>query len=248
MKFEKISDNKLKILLSSEELPFGADLDEFMLDSNLAKDSFMDLLEEAYDEVGFDAKNYKIQIQAKQTSDGTYIFIVTRILRLKTTKKQEKDNNQSAEIENNINMSKNIIKTSKNTTKAIKNVEETKNDTKQKSTKKVKPRIVPKLRDTTAIYKFRTLDDFIAFCHQLKMQKMKTFKSFCEESILYKQADTYYLVIININDSHRKIGIFYTNITEFSEFYSSNIMKYYSLREKIEPFIEKNALEIGQKL
>ena len=54
MKFEKLSDYKLKITLSNEELPNNnTDLDSFMSDPSSARKSFLDILDKAKDEVGF---------------------------------------------------------------------------------------------------------------------------------------------------------------------------------------------------
>lgn len=227
MKFEKINDNKLKITLKSDEFPYGNDLDNFMQNPEKAKKSMMELLEVAYDEVGFDSKNYKLEIQAKQLIDGTFIFIINKILKLKNIKKTKK------EINKNKNKEKRVEKINK--PQNLKSI-------------KVKPIKIPKIKDNAVIYKFHNLDDFVEFCNQLKLKKFRSFKTFCEYSELYKINDIYYLVVVNINETHKKIGIFYTNITEFSEFYSSSILKYYSLREKYSPLVKEDALRIGQML
>lgn len=82
MKFEKINENKLKIILNRDELPSSENLDEFMSDTNYARNSFLSILDEAYHKVGFDTNNYKIKIDAKSLIDGSFIFTVTKVVKL----------------------------------------------------------------------------------------------------------------------------------------------------------------------
>ena len=82
MKFEKINDNKLKIFISSDELPESETLDELMSDSDIARNEFLAILDEAYNKVGFDTNNYKIKIDAKSSYDGGFVFTVTKIVKL----------------------------------------------------------------------------------------------------------------------------------------------------------------------
>lgn len=86
MIFKKINDNKLKIILTNDELPNSTNLDDFMADSSFARESFLNMLDEASVQVGFDAKDYKIKIQARELYDGDYVFIVTKLLKLKNGK------------------------------------------------------------------------------------------------------------------------------------------------------------------
>lgn len=86
MIFKKINDGKLKIILTNGELPSSTNLDDFMTDSSFARESFLDMLNEAYDEVGFNTYNYKIKIHAQELYDGNFVFIVTKLLKLKDGK------------------------------------------------------------------------------------------------------------------------------------------------------------------
>lgn len=272
MKFEKIDDNRLKITLKCHELLGENNLDYFMEDPDAAKRKMIKILDDAHDEVGFDSKNYKLQIEAKQLSDDTLIFIVNKVLKLKTTKNDENSKELKDEKENEINGKEKTLKNNLNQEDSLKNTNNVKGGKKAKSSKtkqavkpkpilrdsdgftvdgsniKVRPLKIPKLRAHVVMYKFSSLEDYIQFCKQLKLQQLKTFKSLCKYSELYEVDGKYYLAVININEEHKKIGIFYTNITEFSEFYSTNIIKYYALREKNEPLLKMDALRIGQML
>ena len=86
MRFEKINENKLKIVLSNDELPITSSLDDFMTDSDSAREAFLHLLDEAKDAVGFNSKDYKIKIDAKAMKNGDFIFIITRLVKLRSGK------------------------------------------------------------------------------------------------------------------------------------------------------------------
>lgn len=89
MKFEKLSDYKLKITLSNEELPNNnTDLDSFMSDPSSARKSFLDILDKAKDEVGFNVGNNKVRIDAKYQSNGSFIFTVTKLVPKKKSVKK----------------------------------------------------------------------------------------------------------------------------------------------------------------
>ena len=83
MKFEKISENKLKIKLDFDELPESSTLKDFMSDTEKARQAFLDILACANEQVGFDTSNYKIRIDAKAMIDNSFVFEITKLLRIK---------------------------------------------------------------------------------------------------------------------------------------------------------------------
>lgn len=87
MRFQKLSENKLKIFLSNDELPNSRSFDDFISDSSNAKHSFIDILEKAYDEVGFDSRDYKIKIDAATLKNGSFVFTVTKLVKIKSARK-----------------------------------------------------------------------------------------------------------------------------------------------------------------
>ena len=86
MKFEKLNDNKLQIKLELDELPNSSNLKEFMEDTENARKTFLDILAKANEQVGFDTTNYKIRIDAKSMLDDSFIFEVTKLLKVKNSK------------------------------------------------------------------------------------------------------------------------------------------------------------------
>ena len=90
MKFQKLSENKLKIILSNDELPNSKSFDDFVSDSSDARHTFLDILEKAYDEVGFNTRDYKIKIDALALKNGNFVFTVTRLVKMKNNLKSAK--------------------------------------------------------------------------------------------------------------------------------------------------------------
>lgn len=81
MKFEKLSENKLRITLNISDLADkNIDYQSFMANSIDTQKLFRDMLDRAEKEVGFVTKNYKIMIEALVTSKGDFVVTVTRYL------------------------------------------------------------------------------------------------------------------------------------------------------------------------
>lgn len=79
MKFEKLNNDKIRIILNLQDLKEkDIDYQSFMSNSSDAQELFMDMLEEAEKKIGFITKDYKIMIEALATIDGNFIITVTR--------------------------------------------------------------------------------------------------------------------------------------------------------------------------
>lgn len=86
MKFEKINENKLKIILSNNELPDNKSLNDIMSSTSNAQNSMLSILEQADKSVGFDTTDYKIRIDARTLNSKECMFFITRLNKLKTEK------------------------------------------------------------------------------------------------------------------------------------------------------------------
>lgn len=87
MKFEKLNENKLRIIVSTQDLiEKHIDFHSFMSNSLESQDIFLDMLDKAEKEVGFVTKNYKVRIEAFAMNNENFIFTVTRL-----TDKNEKE-------------------------------------------------------------------------------------------------------------------------------------------------------------
>ena len=65
MQIEKITENKIKIILNIQDLQEkNIDLHSFMSNSIESQDLFYDMLDKAEKEIGFETKDYKLIIEA----------------------------------------------------------------------------------------------------------------------------------------------------------------------------------------
>lgn len=81
MRFEKLTENKIRITFNLDDLKEkNIDLHSFMANSEETQDLFFDMLQEAEKEIGFVTKDYKIMIEALATYDGHFVITVTRSL------------------------------------------------------------------------------------------------------------------------------------------------------------------------
>lgn len=80
MKFEKISENKIRITLTVNDLKDkDIDFHDFMSNPIETQDLFLDILEQAKEKVGFNTTDYRIKIEALAMIDGDFIVNITRI-------------------------------------------------------------------------------------------------------------------------------------------------------------------------
>lgn len=80
MKIEKITDNKIRIILNLDDLKAkNIDLHSFMSNSIESQSLFVDMLDEAEKKVGFYAKDSKVLIEALASSEGLFVFTITKV-------------------------------------------------------------------------------------------------------------------------------------------------------------------------
>ncbi len=81
MKFEKLSENKIRITLSIHDLEEkDIDFHDFMSNSLETQDLFLDMLEEAEEKIGFRAQNCKIKIEALAMTEDNFVLTITKVL------------------------------------------------------------------------------------------------------------------------------------------------------------------------
>lgn len=91
MRFEKLDDNKIKIVVTLKDLEEkNIDFHSFMSNSIQSQSLFLDILNEAEKNVGFVTNNYNLQIEAFATSDGVFIFTITRMSIINIPKEKTK--------------------------------------------------------------------------------------------------------------------------------------------------------------
>lgn len=91
MKFEKLSENKIRITLTIQDLAEKEiDFHVFMSNSIESQDILLDMLEEAKKETGFDPENYNLRIEALAMADTSFIFTITKEIPEEKSKLQKR--------------------------------------------------------------------------------------------------------------------------------------------------------------
>lgn len=81
MKFEKLNENKIKIIVSMKDLEEkDISLHDFMSNSIECQDLFLDILEEAEEKYGFKTSNCKIRVEALAMTDRDFILTITKVV------------------------------------------------------------------------------------------------------------------------------------------------------------------------
>ena len=81
MKIEKLNENKIRITFDIHDLAEkDVDFHSFMSNPIESQNLFLNMLEQAEKEVGFETKDCKILIEAIATSDGRFVVTVTKVL------------------------------------------------------------------------------------------------------------------------------------------------------------------------
>ena len=79
MKIEKLTENKIKITLSIDDLQErNIDMQSFMYNSPESQDLFWDMMNEAEREYGFDVNESMIYVEATSNATGQFTLIVTK--------------------------------------------------------------------------------------------------------------------------------------------------------------------------
>ncbi len=81
MKFEKLSENKIRITLSIQDLAEKEiDFHLFMSNPIESQNILISMLEDAKKETGFDPEDYNLKVEALAMADTNFIFTITKII------------------------------------------------------------------------------------------------------------------------------------------------------------------------
>lgn len=79
MKIEKIAENKIRIIVNLDDLAAkNIDMHSLMSNSIESQSLFVDMLDEAEREIGFSTKNCKIYVESLASTQGDFIFTITK--------------------------------------------------------------------------------------------------------------------------------------------------------------------------
>ena len=91
MKFEKLSENKIRIILTMQDLTEKhIDFHSFMANSIESQDILLDMLEQAKKETGFDPEDFNLKIEALAMADTNFVFTITKVSPEQETQKNIK--------------------------------------------------------------------------------------------------------------------------------------------------------------
>ncbi len=121
MKVEKISENKVKITLTFEELEIrDISLQDIEKNNSLARDLFIDLLEESNLVDGFATQDSQLFIEATSDNNDLFVVTITRIDNIPELKKYaklendkkyiSKSNKSNIKVDSNVYLFSNIDK------------------------------------------------------------------------------------------------------------------------------------------
>ena len=80
MKIQKLTDNKIRIILNIDDLARkNIDVNSLIKDNDMSQKLFKKILKQAEKEVGFETQNSKLLIEAFVSSDGYFILTFTKI-------------------------------------------------------------------------------------------------------------------------------------------------------------------------
>ena len=97
MKIEKLTENKIRIILNLEELSNNnIDLKDFISNDPKSQKFFLDILNKAEKDFGFYTKDCKLLIEAFSSLDEVFVFTITKFSpkQKKTTLKLKKQKNK----------------------------------------------------------------------------------------------------------------------------------------------------------
>lgn len=93
MKIEKLTENKIRIIVNPSDLYLeNIDIKSIMSKALDRQDFFIHMLEKAKNEVGFDSDGCKLLIEAFSTSEGILVFTITKY--------SENESNQNVNLVN----------------------------------------------------------------------------------------------------------------------------------------------------
>lgn len=222
MKVEKLSENKIRITLTVEELENrDISLRDIEKDSNLAKDLFIDLIEESNLEDDFEFDNSQLFIEASSDNNNLFIVTITKVDNIPELKKYSL-------IEKNMN----------NSLKKVSN-KKRKNNTSPKvsQTAKRKDDLANYVVDSS-IYLFHNMDTLLELCDVMKKERL-----FLGKNSLYRYQNEYFIIFSPSAIHNKRFLKTYIFLSEYCDNYYSYDIYSTLIEEKAELILSNNALQ-----
>lgn len=202
MRFEKLNENKIRIILDTKDLEKNnVDFHFFMSNPLASQKLFIDMLNKAEKELNFATENYNLKVEAIQVSTGDFILTITRTI-------PEKDN-KSHTFKSSDSKTKARLRSKR---KSIDNINTVKN---------------LDFNNKNIIYSFDSFDDFIEFINFINPHDEQAY-SIAKNVSLYEYKNRYFLVFSSINSNCQSTNFVFSAITEFGTYIdntNNNIFK-----------------------
>lgn len=99
MRFERISNDKIKVNISNQDLQDNnIDSKKIMSNSDESQNLFLLVLEKAEEDIGFSTQNYSLKVETIALADGTFILTITRSKSNNNKEDEEEKENKSPKI------------------------------------------------------------------------------------------------------------------------------------------------------
>lgn len=269
MKIERISENQIRCTLSKHDLmERHLKISELAYGSDKAKELFRDMMEQANIDLGFDADDIPLMIEAIPTSRESIILVITKVdnpeefderfsrFGLQANDMDEDEENEfdmgdeqeedtlleTPELVNCFEQLHDLLEEvgSKSETSEFVPLSESLQDQKNKSVKKKKK--IENIKDTVRVFSFDSLNDLIALAHLVSPQ-------YTAKNTIWKDPvkNRYYLYL---NRGHGK-AVFRSTCSMISEFGKEEVVTYATqayYNEHFQIIIKDKALEQLAKL
>ena len=204
MKIEKLTENKIRIIINQEELEnTKIDVQQLLSSDQTSQELLLRILKTAKKEIGFDTDGHKLFIETFSSSNEAIVFTITKF-----QSENESNSEKSA--------TPSFLKHKYPSRKKLGNT-----DIKRKI--KSSPRNFKRERVAVTL-NFYTFDNFCNFCSVLKARNIKITRKIVKNSSLILYDDNIYLTLSGFNVDNKTFKKFTTLIIEFADFitYNSN--------------------------
>ena len=207
MKIEKLTENKIRIIINQEELEnTKIDVQKLLSSDQTSQELLLRILKTAKKEIGFDTDGHKLFIETFSSSNEAIVFTITKF-QSENEPNPEKSSTPS------------FLKRKYPSFPSRKKIGNT--DIKRKI--KSSPRNFKRERVSVTL-NFYTFDNFCNFCTVLKDRNIKVTRKIVKNSSLILYDDNVYLTLSGFNVDNKTFKKFTTLIIEFADFitYNSN--------------------------
>lgn len=215
MKIEKINENKVKITLTIDELKQRKiNIKDIEKDANLARNLFIDLIEESKLDEDFIVDDSQLYIEASSDNNNLFVVTITKIDHMPDISKYSFGKN---------------IKNKKLSAKSRKNRKVTNDDN--------ITNIINYKVDST-LYSFNSMDLLMDACDVFKKEKL-----YYGKNSLYKYKSVYFILFDKSATKNKKFIKTFSVISEYcNNYYSDNIFNI-SIKENSKLILKNNALQ-----